>query len=81
MKNGGPDKPVMNEAPERKSNQEDSDGSHSANPLFADSLTEWLAFRHPDNIVVGEDFNFDKRIKLNTEQMQYYIEEDIYSFR
>ncbi|MDR3344946.1 MAG: site-specific integrase [Oscillospiraceae bacterium] len=36
------------------------------NPLFADLLNEWLSFRHPDNIVVGEDFNFDKKIKLNT---------------
>lgn len=35
-------------------------------PLFADLLNEWVAFRHPDNIVVGEDFNFDKQIKLNT---------------
>jgi len=35
-------------------------------PLFTDLLNEWLAFRHPDNIVVGEDFNFDKKIKLNT---------------
>jgi len=38
----------------------------SQNPLFADLLNEWIAFRHPDNIVVGEDFNFDKPIKLNT---------------
>jgi hypothetical protein len=36
------------------------------NPLFADLLNEWIAFRHPSNIVVGEDFNFDKQIKLNT---------------
>ena len=36
------------------------------NPLFADLLNEWLAFRHPSNIVIGEDFNFDKQIKLNT---------------
>lgn len=36
------------------------------NPLFADLLNEWLEFRHPDNIVVGDDFNFDKQIKLNT---------------
>ena len=38
----------------------------SENLLFADLLNEWVAFRHPDNIVVGEDFNFDKTIKLNT---------------
>ena len=36
------------------------------NPLFADLLNEWIEFRHPSNIVVGEDFNFDKPIKLNT---------------
>ena len=36
------------------------------NPLFADLLNEWLAFRHPNNIVIGEDFNFDRQIKLNT---------------
>lgn len=46
--------------------QEDDNANQSANPLFADLLNEWLAFRHPDNIVVGEDFNFDKTIKLNT---------------
>ena len=34
--------------------------------LFADLLNEWLSFRHPDNIVVGEDFNFDRPIKLNS---------------
>lgn len=38
----------------------------SRNPLFADLLNEWIAFRHPSNIVIGEDFNFDKPIKLNT---------------
>lgn len=36
------------------------------NPLFADLLNEWIAFRHPSNIVIGEDFNFDRQIKLNT---------------
>lgn len=40
--------------------------SKGRNPLFADVLKEWLEFRHPDNIVVGDDFNFDKQIKLNT---------------
>lgn len=34
--------------------------------MFADLLNEWLKFRHPDNIVVGDDFNFDKQIRLNT---------------
>ena len=33
---------------------------------FADLFNEWLAFRHPDNIVIGEDFNFDRTIKINT---------------
>ena len=52
--------------PEKSIAHDDSDENHSANPLFADLLNEWLAFRHPDNIVVGEDFNFDRTIKLNT---------------
>jgi len=38
----------------------------SRNPLFAELLMEWLNFRHPSNIVVGEDFNFDKQIKITT---------------
>lgn len=39
---------------------------HRPNPLFADLLNEWIAFRHPSNIVIGEDFNFNKQIKPNT---------------
>lgn len=70
LKNGVADKvekTFAHEAPEENySIQDDSDGNHSADPSFADLLKEWLAFRHPDNIVVGEDFNFDKTIKLNT---------------
>lgn len=67
LKNGVADKMPGHEEPdEGNSVQDDSDAKHAANPLFADLLKEWLAFRHPDNIVVGEDFNFDKTIKLNT---------------
>lgn len=70
LKNGIADKDektVAQETPEENNNaQDDSDENYSENPLFADLLNEWLAFRHPDNIVVGEDFNFDKTIKLNT---------------
>ncbi|TEB17120.1 putative prophage phiRv2 integrase [Pelotomaculum sp. FP] len=70
LKNGVADKAektLAHEEPdEDNSVQNDSDANQSANPLFADLLKEWLAFRHPDNIVVGEDFNFDRRIKLNT---------------
>ena len=47
--------------------QDEQVANESVNELlFGDLLNEWLAFRHPDNIVVGEDFNFDKKIKLNT---------------
>jgi len=66
MKNGVADKTFAHEVPEKSIAHDDSDENHSANPLFADLLNEWLAFRHPDNIVVGEDFNFDRTIKLNT---------------
>lgn len=67
LKNGVAEKTLAHEEPdEDNSVQNDSDANQSANPLFADLLKEWLAFRHPDNIVVGEDFNFDRRIKLNT---------------
>ena len=66
VKNGVADKTFEHETPEKKVVQDNSDDNHSANPLFADLLNEWLEFRHPDNIVVGEDFNFDKTIKLNT---------------
>lgn len=70
LKNGVADKvekTLAHEEPdEDNSVQNDSDANQSANPLFADLLKEWLAFRHPDNIVVGEDFNFDRTIKLNT---------------
>ncbi|MEG6521420.1 site-specific integrase [Desulfotomaculum sp. 1211_IL3151] len=70
LKNGIADKgekTFAQETPEKNNNFQDaSDENHSENPLFADLLNEWLAFRHPDNIVVGEDFNFDKTIKLNT---------------
>lgn len=66
LKNGAADKAFNREAPERTIAVENSHENHSANPLFADLLNEWLDFRHPDNIVVGEDFNFDRTIKLNT---------------
>jgi integrase len=70
LKNGIADKDedtFVQETTEENNNvQNASDENHSENPLFADLLNEWLAFRHPDNIVVGEDFNFDKTIKLNT---------------
>lgn len=66
VKNGVADKTFEHETPEKKVVQDNFDDNHSANPLFADLLNEWLEFRHPDNIVVGEDFNFDKTIKLNT---------------
>ena len=66
LKNGVADKTFTHEVPEKSIAPDDSDENHSANPLFADLLNEWLAFRHPDNIVVGEDFNFDRTIKLNT---------------
>jgi len=49
-----------------QSEEPDDPVAQSPNPLFADLLNEWLAFRHPSNVVVGEDFNFDKVIKLNT---------------
>ncbi|XCH79111.1 MAG: site-specific integrase [Candidatus Dehalobacter alkaniphilus] len=66
LKNGVADKTLAHEEPENNSVQDNSDEKHSLNPLFADLLNEWLEFRHPDNVVVGEDFNFDKTIKLNT---------------
>ncbi len=66
LKNGVTDKTSAHETPEKNIAQEKADDDHSENPLFADLLKEWLEFRHPDNIVVGEDFNFDKTIKLNT---------------
>jgi integrase len=66
LKNGTADKTFAHEVPEKSIAHDDSDENHPANPLFADLLNEWLAFRHPDNIVVGEDFNFDRTIKLNT---------------
>lgn len=66
LKNGVADKTFVYETPKKSAVQDYSDDNPSANPLFADLLKEWLAFRHPDNIVVGEDFNFDKTIKLNT---------------
>ncbi len=53
-------KPIVQRA------EPDEPTEQSRNPLFADLLNEWLAFRHPSNVVVGEDFNFDKTIKLNT---------------
>lgn len=65
LKNGVVEKPK-----EHKKTQNNSGAVESVpkgrNPLFADLLNEWLKFRHPDNIVVGDDFNFDKQIKLNT---------------
>jgi len=67
LKNGVADQTFAHEKPEKNSVQDNSDGeNHPENPLFADLLNEWIAFRHPDNIVVGEDFNFDQTIKLNT---------------
>ncbi|HMM06926.1 MAG TPA: tyrosine-type recombinase/integrase [Clostridiales bacterium] len=51
--------PVQQEEPDKSAEQ-------PQNPLFADLLNEWLAFRHPSNVVVGEDFNFDRVIRLNT---------------
>lgn len=66
VKNSVADKTFEHETPEKKVVQDNFDDNHSANPLFADLLIEWLEFRHPDNIVVGEDFNFDRTIKLNT---------------
>ena len=57
VKNGVADKTFEHETPEKKVVQDNSDDNHSANPLFADLLNEWLEFRHPDNIVVGEDFS------------------------
>lgn len=65
LKNGVADQPA--ERKKSKSSNETKKGvSEGRNPLFADLLNEWLEFRHPDNIVVGDDFNFDKQIKLNT---------------
>lgn len=61
LKNG-----VAEQPQERRAKRQRIAKSKAANSLFADLLNEWLAFRHPDNIVVGEDFNFDKTIKLNT---------------
>jgi len=46
--------------------KEQTDDEFRNDPLFADWLTEWLAFIHPSNVVIGEDFNFDKPIKINT---------------
>ena len=66
LKNGVADKTSAYETPEKNVAQDNADDTRSENPLFADLLKEWLEFRHPDNIVVGEDFNFDKTIKLNT---------------
>ncbi|MEL7566503.1 MAG: tyrosine-type recombinase/integrase [Dehalobacterium sp.] len=65
LKNG-----VVELPPEREETEQDNHANesnpHLENLLFADLMNAWLAFRHPDNIVVGEDFNFDKTIKLNT---------------
>lgn len=65
LRNGVAEQPK--ERKKAKFNKSVSKGSSEGrNPLFADVLNEWLKFRHPDNIVVGDDFNFDKQIKLNT---------------
>lgn len=66
LKNGVTEKAPKHETTEKSIVQGNTDRNHSVNILFADLLNEWLEFRHPDNIVVGEDFNFDKTIKLNT---------------
>ena len=66
LKNGVADKTFASEKPENNDAQVDENNIRSENLLFADLLNEWIAFRHPDNIVVGEDFNFDNTIKLNT---------------
>lgn len=70
LKNGVVDQSEKNQAhaaaDETFRVEEAVSANQPANPLFADLLNEWLAFRHPDNIVFGEDFNFDRTIKLNT---------------
>lgn len=67
LKNGVTEQPVAKtKKPIVQSAESDEPTEQSRNPLFADLLNEWLAFRHPSNVVVGEDFNFDKTIKLNT---------------
>lgn len=68
LKNGvveNPKKPVQ--MPNAANSVTVSGGAKALkNPLMADMMVEWLKYRHPDNIVVGEGFNFDKPIKLNT---------------
>ena len=64
LKNGVAEMP--NARAKKQTAKKEQSNAPAANLLFADLLNEWLAFRHPDNIVVGEDFNFDKKIKLNT---------------
>lgn len=67
LKNGVADLPVTKpKKPAEYKEQVGAIADQSRNPLFADMLNEWLYFRHPSNIVIGEDFNFDKPIKITT---------------
>lgn len=66
LKNGVVEIPTTAKKLTAKKVKADTPAEPQRNPLFADLLNEWIAFRHPSNIVVGEDFNFDKQIKLNT---------------
>lgn len=82
LKNGVADKIFADETPktlEKSIIQDHTDVGCSENTLFADFLKEWLAFRHPDNVVIGEDFNFDRTIKLNTwAGYSDYISQNLY---
>ena len=64
-KNGTGEAPFERESVEKDGRVEVNIGP-AKDVLFADLMNEWLSFRHPENIVVGEDFNFDRTIKLNT---------------
>jgi integrase len=69
LKNGVAEQPVAKTRTKKSPVQQeepDKSAEQPQNPLFADLLNEWLAFRHPSNVVVGEDFNFDRVIRLNT---------------